>query len=246
MKNIIPLSIILIITLTACSRGVNSSEMLVVQPTIYPSQSIQEYFPLKQGAYWVYQGNVKWTTPNSADVVEGEITWKMEVKQVFRRHNIVGYEMLGAPWDLAWYEKGKEPSRYGIIQAGGKFYITSLDAIWRLSDETDDLRALVNENEIFLDIPLIQGKKFCDTLSITREDSMYCWVVGDATQTDASSIKGIESSTTLMEFPVYMSTLPDFSMIQFIQGVGISRYVYSHHGTVSEVDVRLVEYHAGE
>jgi hypothetical protein len=49
-----------------------------------------------------------------------------------------------------------------------------------------------------------------------------------------------------MEFPVYMSTLPDFSMIQFIQGVGISRYVYSHNGTVSEVDVRLVEYHAGE
>lgn len=245
-KNIFLISIILTFALTACSGSENSSGMPVVQPTIYPSLSILEYFPLKQDAYWVYKGNVKWTIPNSADVAEEEVTWKMEVKRVFQRNNIVGYEMLGAPWDLAWYEEGKEPSEYGIIQAGGKFYRVSIETIWRLMDETDVLRALVNENEIFLDIPLISGKKFCDTFSISRSDGMYCWTVGDAIQAETANIKGIDVSASLIEFPIYNGTMPDHSMIQFIQSIGISRYVYRHHGTISDVDVRLIEYYAGE
>jgi hypothetical protein len=245
-KNISLISTILTIAFTACSGLGNTSGMPVVQPTIYPSPSIQEYFPLKQGAYWVYEGNVKWTIPNSAEVAEEEITWKMEVKRVFQRNSIVGYEMLGAPWDLAWYEEGKEPSEYGIIQAGGKFYRTSLETVWRLMDETDVLRALVNENQIFLDIPLISGKKFCDTFSISRADGMYCWTVGDAIQADTANIKGVDSSATLIEFPIYNGTMPDHSMIQFIPGVGISSYLYRHHGTISDVDVHLIEYYAGE
>jgi hypothetical protein len=237
---------VLTLAISSCFSSDKNSIMPVVQPTMYPSLPILEYFPLKQGTYWIYQGTVKWTIPNSADIAEEVITWKMEVKRVFQRNDIVGYEMLGAPWDLAWYEEGKEPSKYGIIQAGGKFYRTSLEAVWRLMDETDVLRALVNENQIFLDIPLIFGKKFCDTFSISRADGMYCWTVGDAIQADTANIKGVDASAALIEFPIYNGTMPDHSQIQFIPGIGISRYVYRHHGTISEVDVHLIEYYAGE
>jgi hypothetical protein len=245
-KSMLLIFVVLAVVLPSCSLSEKTPTMPVVQSTMYPSPSILEYFPLKQDAYWIYEGNVKWTAPNSADVEEKKITWKMEVKRVFQRNNIIGYEMLGAPWDLAWYEKGKEPSEYGIIQAGGNFYRTSLETVWRLMDETDVLRALVEEDEIFLDIPLIPGKKFCDTFSLSRADGMYCWTVGDANQADAENIKGVDKSNALIEFPIYNQTMPDHSIIQFIPGVGISRYVYQHHGTISDVDVWLVEYYPGK
>lgn len=217
-----------------------------VQPTVSPSQNILHDFPLNQGAYWIYQGTVKWTKPNSSDVAEEEITWKMEVKQALQRNDIVGYEMLGAPWDLAWYEAGKAQSQYGIIQVGGRFYKVSLEAVLRLANAGDDLSNLVNENEIFLDTPLASGKKFCDPASLTRSDNMYCWNVGEARSFDPGNIKEVDASKELWEYPIVNQTMPDVSMIYFVPGLGISHYSYHHNGTVSEVDVHLIEYFPGE
>ena len=170
----------------------------------------------------------------------------MEVKRVIQRNDIFGYEMLGAPWDLAWYEEGQRPSEYGIIQAGGNFYRTSIDTVQRLTDENDYLGDLVKEYDIFLDAPLISGKKFCDLDSLIGANGMYCWVVGDVSQANISNIKGVASSNTVFEFSIYNRTNPDHSIINFIPGVGISGYEYHHHGTVSDVEIRLIEYHSGE
>ena len=232
--------------LLSCSPTKQPSTETSAQPALYPSLSIQEYFPLKDGAYWIYKGYVRWMVINSSEVAEKEIKWKMEVKRVVQRNDIFGYEMLGAPWNLAWYEQGKEPSEYGIIQAGGNFYRTSIEAVRRLVDESDFLDDLVNEYDIFLEVPLIAEKKFCDIDSLTRPDGMYCWVVGDAIQENVTDIKGITSSDTIFEFPIYNGTNPDHSIMNFIPGVGISGYEYHHHGTVSDVEVRLIEYHSGE
>jgi hypothetical protein len=194
----------------------------------------------------MYQGDIKWTRPNSADVVEQEITWKMEVERVFQRNAIVGYEMSGAPWDLAWYEAGKEPSKYGIIQAGGNFYRVPVETVIRLMNEEDSLFGLVDENDLFLDIPLTAGKKFCEAISIARPDNMYCWNVFEATPLDGSKIKGVDPSQELWEYPIANGTMPDSSLIYFVPGVGISGYFYRHHGTIAESDVHLVEYSPGE
>jgi hypothetical protein len=245
-KQIILIVSISCMLISSCSTPEEKPMLPVAEPAIYPSPAILDYFPLQEGAYWIYAGNVKWTIPGSSDVVEKEIRWKMEVVRVTQRNNIAGYEMLGAPWDLAWYEEGKEPSEYGIIQAGGKFYRTSIDTVRRLSDEDDLLLALVEEGEIFLDIPLLSGKKFCDTDSLTRADGLYCWVVGEANQADTTGINGINSENKFLAYPISYRTTPDNSMFEFIPEIGISHYTYGHHGTVSEVDVRLIEYHSGE
>jgi hypothetical protein len=179
-------------------------------------------------------------------IIKEEITWKMEVERAFQRNTIVGYEMVGAPWDLAWYEAGKERSKYGIIQAGGKFYRVPSETVIRLLNEDDNLFGLIDENDIFLDTPLVDGKKFCDTISMARPDNMYCWNVGEARLFDSSSTKGIEASKELWEYPIANGTLPDASMLYFVPGVGISGYFYRHHGTVSEVDVHLIEYSPGK
>jgi hypothetical protein len=244
-KVVIFLFSVLISILSSCSTTDMQPTMSMVQSTAYPSPPILEYFPLQEGAYWVYGGTVKWTNINSSEVAEKEIMWKMEVERVYQRNGVVGYEMLGAPWDLAWYEEGKEPSEYGIIQSGGKFYRTSIESVWRILDESDILSALVDEDEIFLEVPLIIGKKFCETDSIARADMMYCWNVLEKKQVEFN-VKGIDAERTMTEFTIAQYTGPDHTIFSFVPGVGITRYQYVHHGTVSEADVRLVEFHLGE
>lgn len=245
-KSFLAVPLVLTILVSACSSARRTQTSIPLQPTMSPSPIISDYFPLKRDAYWMYQGTIKWMKPNSSDVIEQEITWKMEVERVFQRNAIIGYEMAGAPWDLAWYEAGKEPSQYGIIQAGGQFYRVPIETVIRLMNEQDNLFGLVNENSLFLDIPLTGGKKFCDSISITRPDNMYCWNVGEPKPFDPGKIKSIDPSRQLWEYPVFIGTMPDSSMMYFVPGVGITGYSYIHHGTVSEVDVRLIEYHPGE
>jgi hypothetical protein len=183
---------------------------------------------------------------NSSEIAEQEITWKMEVRRVFQRNTITGYEMKGAPWDLAWYEDGKEPSQYGIVQAGGKFYRVPYETVIRLLNKDDNLLGLVDENDLFLDTPLGNGKKFCDAISMTRPDNMYCWNVGESQPFGAGTVNGIDPSQNLWEFRIVNQTMPDVSILSFVPTLGISHYYYHHNGTVSEVDVRLIEYHPGE
>ena len=154
--------------------------------------------------------------------------------------------VTGAPWDLAWYDPAKEPSKYGILQVGGKFYKVPVETVARLSNAQDNLSGLVNEGSIFLDTPLEAGKKFGDLACLTRSDNMYCWVVGEVRSFDASGIKGVDPSRKLQEYPITIRTNPDISTMYFVLGVGITGYSYIHHGTVSEVDVHLIEYHPGE
>jgi hypothetical protein len=113
-------------------------------------------------------------------------------------------------------------------------------------NEGDDLANLVTENNVFLDLPLEKGKNFCDPASLARSDNMYCSIVGESTPFDAGHIKGVAPSTALLEYPIVYQTMPDVSRTYFVPGVGISRYFYHHNGTVSDVDVHLIEYSPGE
>ncbi len=229
--------------LSACSSSPTASPL--IQPTSYPTEAVADYFPLAKGAYWIYEGNVKWTV--GTDIFEDTIQWKMEVVDVVRRGDIVGYQMQGAPWDLAWYDKDKKPGEYAFIQVGsGRFYKASIENYQRLLDPEDYLEELVHEGMLFLDVPLLEGERFCDTYSITREDGLYCWRVSEEPQTQLTGVKGISVSAPLSEFLIFQITMPDSSEYNFVPGIGITRYKYVHHGTIAEVDVKLIEYHAGE
>ena len=81
------------------------------------------------------------------NVMQKDLTWKMEVVEMVERGEIGGYALRGHPSDLAWYEEGKQRSEYVIVPFGpDKFYKTDdLKALQRLKDETDSLNGLVHE-----------------------------------------------------------------------------------------------------
>ena len=229
----------------ACMSGVMSTP--TEQPTLQAPTAVLEttdnYFPLNEGAYWVYTGTVKWEINQK---IEGKsLTWKMEVVETIKSGSIIGYAMKGHPSDLAWYEEGKERSDYAIIQVGpSRFYKADIEVIDRLKDETDSAVDLVHESQQFLDIPLLPGKRFCEVEQITRTDGKYCWIVHEEEKVVLEGITGIPSETK-SAYMLTFATLPDHIIIQFVPGVGITQYMYIHHGTVSEVDVKLIEHYSG-
>jgi len=179
--------------------------------------------------------------------MQKDLTWKMEVVEMVERGEIVGYALRGHPSDLAWYEEGKQRSEYVIVQFGpDKFYKTDdLKALQRLKDETDSLNGLAHEAQLILDFPLLPGKRFGELEQVNRTDGRYCWVVEQDKRILSKRINGVPSSEMIPEYTLHFVTLPDHVIVDFAPGVGITRYEYVHHGTVSEVNVKLVEYHPG-
>lgn len=203
----------------------------------------QRVFPLETGTYWVYEGKIAWQ--NESGIHEKHVTWKMEVVDQTKRGDYLGYLMKGHPSDLAFYEEGRTPSDYAIIQHKDTFYETEASAFDRLQNSSDDLKDLLFDNEIALKFPLKIGSAFGDPEMLKRDDHFYCWFAQEE-HPFLRKIPGVAFSKILREYVLTLMTLPDGTTRYFTPGIGITRYQYSHHGTVSEVDVSLIEYHAGK
>ncbi|HBE18442.1 MAG TPA: hypothetical protein DEG17_24400 [Cyanobacteria bacterium UBA11149] len=214
------------------------------------TEDIVPTFPLAKGSYWVYQGTTKWTKEQS--VHEENITWKMEVVEAIQRGHVTGFVLKGSPYDLAWYNEGKEPGNYVMIHINpDQFYLVSNNekvakVVQRLKDKDDALVGLVEEHELFLDFPLSRGKVFGDAQQITRKDRWYCWLVESEKARKLENIKGIEKIENVTEYELAYRTSPEYTIMDIVPGVGITRFVYVHHGSIAETDVKLIEYFPGK
>lgn len=57
------------------------------------------------------------------------------------------------------------------------------------------------------------------------------------------NVKGISPSEELTSYEFSMRSIGDHQFATYTIGVGLTSYVYGHHGSVSEVDMKLVEFH---
>jgi hypothetical protein len=216
-----------------------------------PPEETPEWFPLSKGTTWVYKGTRKWTQSGSGEVAEKPVTWKMQVLETLTRGQVTAALVKGYPADLAHFEEGKAPGDYLIVRVRpGKYYLVrqlrTEETLRRLRDQNDLLAGLVREDEIILDAPLAPGKIYGEADLITRQDKMYSWIVEEARPAELRGIKGIAPAGRKMEYEITHRTLPGHRIVDFVPGIGITRYVYGHHGTVSETDVKLVEFRRGE
>jgi hypothetical protein len=72
--------------------------------------------------------------------------------------------------------------------------------------------------------PVIDGQKICP-----RQEMVYCWQVA-----------AVDTGYALSFF-----TGPDEQTFELEPGTGVSRYHYAHHGTINEVEAKLVSYNKG-
>jgi hypothetical protein len=218
-------------------------------PMAYAATPAPAAFPLTKGAYWVYEGPVTWTPDGADKALEKTLTWKMEITDVIQREAIQAAVVKGHPMDLAFYEEGRQPGDYLLVSVRGQqYYLVTgdavADALKKLKDAEDPLTDLVKDTDLILDLPLTPGKAFGETAQITRPDNMYVWVVGSETKAQLAKVKGAPT-TALTESELKFTTVSDNATVKFVPGVGISAYEFNHNGTVSTVNVKLIEFHAG-
>ena len=208
------------------------------------------FFPLSKGTYWIYQGPTKWTLNNSNKVVEKTLTWKMEVVDTIQKGQYFIAILKGHPSDLAWYEEGKSRGDYLLVRKGiGKYYLAFDTLMKAVLDKAETnpklLDDLLDDYSIFINLPLTIGKKYGDPEQVARPDNAYCWYVESENKVSLNDIKGLSSNLTGMQYQLRFVTLPDQEYIKIVDGIGITEYKYVHHGTVSETDLRLIEFHRG-
>lgn len=219
-------------------------------------------FPFETGAHWVYKGRVQWAEPVSR-VKSIIVTWHMKVKSVA---SWSGYEMAlieGHPGDLPWYDPGRKPNQYILIRdAEGRYYeirrFEEYNGGWEhLSVDLkqkheqnaimfnsfpafkETLAALSRDNMIW-DPPPVVGKQFGKDPDSDRTDGFYCWTVLGHRTYHPKYLLGAGSRISSRRHILIYRTNPDHIIIDYVPGIGIARYQYQHHGTVSTVDVRLV------
>lgn len=241
--------LILMAWVSACAPNVPPTPTATLAPTREPTPTAPPVnhrlaFPLEEGNVWVYQGAVRWQ--HGAEVKEESVTWTMRVVEVIEREPVRGIRLTGHPADLTWYEPGQQPRDRFIIQVDNKFY-EGFEETWaRLQDPDDFLIDLVTEGMLILDLPLWPGKSFGEAAQLTRPDGSYHWLVTAEKIIPLDQVKGWSGREPLTAYTLAFRTNPDHQIIDFVPGVGITHYVYRHHGTVSEVEVRLIEFQMGK
>jgi hypothetical protein len=221
------------------------------------TERADRYFPLVKGNCWIYSGEVKWSEPDGGETtVNGQkmrtnatrtktLTWKMEVVDTLQKGIVFAAYLKGFPDDLSWYEPGKERGDCCIVRVGTgqyhKFGGEGAKKVWEKLQSDGDVRLeMLDENTLFLDVPLIAGKVYGEFANTPR--ARYCWVVEGEAEFDPAKIKGAPKTTAGTLFTLTYRTSPDHQFVDFVPGLGITGYVYGHHGTVSECNMDLVQF----
>jgi len=208
-----------------------------------------EDFPLAPGTYWIYEGFVRSWVKGSETGKTTRVTWKTSVTRVVRHDGLTIAVVKGMPGDLDWSEGDATPSLSIVIRApDAKFYLIEDDEAKSLLSQLDNphyfWQQVPIDDDWFLQLPLAEGKKFCDANGMKRDDGKYCWVTGPAHSTPLAGVKGVQPGKYL-EYRVEYATLPDDMEFDFVPGIGMVTYEYHHHGTTADTELHLVEFHDG-
>jgi len=209
------------------------------------AQQIRDFFPLSEGNYWIYSGKVKWTE-SVGGIRETPITWKMQVTRRLKNGTYEVALIKGHPKDLCWYEPGQRPTDYLIVWKAQNYYLIYIDKdLDRLIGDESYLSGRADFDSLFLVDPLKQGLEFGMEIDDKRSDHMYRWLVNNEEMTRLPKVRGIDEQKAMKKYTLAYRTNPDHQIVDFVPSVGITRFIYVHHGTVSEVDVRLIEFGKG-
>jgi len=210
----------------------------------------RQEFPLIPGTQWTYRGYVRSQEEGSTIGKVTGVTWTMSVERTVERDGIVAAVVRGFPADLDWSAGDAMPQRSVLLETrDGKVYLNGQENAQPLLDQIDDpkypMRELASDHDLVFQLPLAAGKKFCDAEQLERTDGRYCWVVGSPHPAELAHVKGAPSGARTA-YPVEFDTNPDDCEFEFVEGVGITRYEYHHHGTTADTVLRLVEFHPAE
>jgi len=217
-------------------KPTNSFRFLIVSAVCAASlvaQSSPSFLPLKKGTTWLYSGTVG-LQGAGGQPHEIQMSWKAEILDSVEEGRTIAVLLRGDPRDLIGYSGAPKRGCYLVITVEDReLYFLGWDSCALPRGELSHLQ--VRDN-LLLKMPAQKGDFYGD-----RPDGRYEWFVDDRQPADLARIKGIPVGRDYVEYTLSYSTNPDHQIAKFVPGVGLTSYSYSHHGTVSEVHMKLVE-----
>jgi hypothetical protein len=186
--------------------------------------------PLVPGSKWIYEARAEFTS--GASVLTTNIPWTMEVIEIFTNRAGLAAIVRGFPFDLAWYEPGVEPGLTIIFTKNSEVYrlpaSSQNEARSLAKNLSDGTTIIASTEELWLSLPLLEGKRWAHDPS--RDDLLYCWYVSE------------EKTNNRSGWTINYRTLPDHQIFEIAHEIGITKYVYVHHGTPASVEAKLIKF----
>ena len=199
--------------------------------------------PLEKGTSWTYEGKVKWTIADSAMVRSTNVHWVMEVIETKENESGRVAVVRGFPDELAWYEPHQSP-RFSVILSVSNRICRVAAKSEREAEElakrfVGELPRLPPCAEEWLVLPLAERKRWGGDTN--RDDNWYCWYVQNQ-KVKKVRVRGFSAKRPVSVWTLAYRTNPDHQIMDIAAGIGITRYVFEHHGTVASADVRLISF----
>jgi hypothetical protein len=126
--------------------------------------------------------------------------------------------------------------RGGLYQLAIRDTATAIDT---LTDAVRDPASAAKRFRLVIDSSLSVGRVFGeDAASGQRSDGLYRWLV-ESKAPVSDHPQWLRLAAEPLRWRLAYRTAPDHQLLDFVSGVGITRYVYGHHGTVANTDVHL-------
>jgi len=212
--------------------------VIAMPPFVLAADQHELTIPLDKGTTWNYSGTARWwglTKPEEYGARTSRIRdWQMKVMKTARRGDVTASVVQGFPDELAWYEGDAVPPPTGltlIVQSSTGLFVKSIN-----SDEAEQRMADALDHKLKFDVDPDQILRFpvhvddcLSTEPLALKYKRWCWHVRTTVKTRFGSGWELEYRTN-----------PDQQLIDIVPGVGVTRYVYHHNGTVADTDVHLV------
>ena len=138
------------------------------------ADTVEPYWPLAKGNYWIYEGDITFVSKNPAtdknEIVEKHVTRKSEVREVLKNQNFTVAWLHGFPLDLTWADDKTQPGDLLIVQIGTDYYRIMGENMPALFEKLKTAGAdwstcyqELEQAELFLPVPLVAGKRFGGT-----------------------------------------------------------------------------------
>jgi hypothetical protein len=192
-------------------------------------------FPASEGTTWSYTGHAKWTPVGGNGIRSGNLQWTTQTLKTLSAPGMTAAVIKGFPFELAWYSPETKPGFTVLVENGNGLFKADVES--EAEGEALAAKAILGQEvgEQLLKFPVHVG----DCLPAEGTDSpelvsahMYCWFVSK----EVKDAKG-------RGWEVVQQTGPDDMTFRIVPGIGITSFVYHHHGTVAIANARLVAFH---
>jgi len=217
--------------------------LMLFAPSSQSAQASQAALPLDSGRTWEYRGSARWTGLDQR-VDTATIRWTMQILATREGPDLRGAVVRGWIQELAWYHAGQTPGYSLLLARGHRLYHVSASdsasALLTLQRALEPGAPPPQGWELIVDSALAVGHLYGQTAERgDRLDTFYAWYVesGEAIRPPSA---WSAASPTVMQWRLVYRTAPDHQVLDVVPGLGITHYVYGHHGTVADSDVQLI------